>query len=263
VNSEVRIALGVEYAGTAFCGWQYQPHARTVQEELQKAVSKVANHEVEVFAAGRTDTGVHALNQVVHFDTESQRSQRGWLLGINANLPKDVSVNWVRPVSEEFNARFSAIKRSYRYLILNRLSRSAVHHQRMWWHYHPLDIERMRAAAAQLIGRHDFSAFRASECQAKSPVKTLDKIDIIKQHDCIAIDVEARSFLHHMVRNLVGVLTAIGNGSKPVEWAGEVLRSADRSCGGITAPPEGLYLVDVRYPAQYALPTVSGFPVLW
>jgi tRNA pseudouridine38-40 synthase len=259
----VRIALGVEYAGTAFCGWQYQPHARTVQDELQKAVSKVANHEIEVFAAGRTDTGVHALNQVVHFDTPSIRELRGWLLGINANLPKDVAVTWVRQVDDEFNARFTAIKRSYRYLILNRLSRSAVHHQRMWWHHHPLDIGRMQAAATQLVGRHDFSAFRASECQAKSPVKTLDKIEISKQHDCIAVDVEARSFLHHMVRNLVGVMAAIGDGSKPVEWAGEVLRSADRSRGGITAPPEGLYLVDVRYPEQYSLPTVSGFPVLW
>ncbi len=259
----MRIALGIEYAGTHFCGWQYQPHARTVQGELQKAVSKVANHEIEVFAAGRTDTGVHALNQVVHFDTDAVREQRGWLLGINANLPKDVAVTWVRPVEHDFNARFSAVKRSYRYLILNRLSRSAVHHQRMWWHHHPIDIDRMRAAAEQLVGQHDFSAFRASECQAKSPIKTLDKIDISKQEDCIAVDVEARSFLHHMVRNLVGVMTAIGDGSRPVEWAGEVLRSADRSRGGITAPPDGLYLVDVRYPEQYSIPTVSGFPVLW
>lgn len=259
----MRIALGIEYAGTAFCGWQYQPHARTVQGELQKAVSRVANHPIEVFAAGRTDTGVHALNQVVHFDTDSQREQRGWLLGINANLPKDVNVTWVREVDDSFNARFSAVKRSYRYLILNRLSRSAVHHQRMWWHHHPLDIERMQAAADQLIGQHDFTAFRASECQAKSPVKTLDKIVVTRQADCIAVDVEARSFLHHMVRNLVGVMTAIGDGSKPVDWAGEVLRSVDRSQGGVTAPPDGLYLVDVQYPPQYSLPTVSGFPVLW
>lgn len=259
----MRVALGVEYAGSDFCGWQYQPHARTVQGELQKAVSKVANHEIEVFAAGRTDTGVHALNQVVHFDTDSIREQRGWLLGINANLPKDVNVSWVRTVDNDFNARFSAIKRSYRYLILNRLSRSAVHHQRMWWHYHALDIELMQAAADQLIGRHDFSAFRASECQAKSPIKTLDKIVVSREQDCIAIDVEAKSFLHHMVRNLVGVMTAIGEGSKPVNWAGEVLRSADRSQGGITAPPDGLYLVDVQYPSHYSLPTVSGFPVLW
>jgi tRNA pseudouridine38-40 synthase len=259
----VRIALGVEYAGTDFCGWQSQPHARTVQGELEKAISVVANHQVEVYAAGRTDTGVHALNQVVHFDTESIRAQRGWLLGINANLPKDVNVTWVNEVDADFNARFTAIKRSYRYLILNRLSRSAVHHNRMWWHHHPLDTERMQQAANQLIGRHDFSAFRASECQAKSPIKTLDKIVVSRQQDCIAVDVEARSFLHHMVRNLVGVMATIGDGSKPVEWAGEVLRSVDRSQGGITAPAEGLYLVDVQYPEQYSLPTVSGFPVLW
>ena len=259
----MRIALGVEYAGTDFCGWQYQPHSRNVQGSLQKAVSKVANHPVEVYAAGRTDTGVHALNQVIHFDTESVRDPRGWLLGINANLPKDINVTWVRHVDDEFHARFSATKRSYRYLILNRLSRSSVHHQRMWWHYHPLDIARMQAAADQLVGRHDFTAFRASECQAKSPIKTLDKIVVSRQQDIIAVDVEAKSFLHHMVRNLGGVMAAIGDGSKPVEWAGEVLRSVDRSRGGITAPAEGLYLVDVSYPEQYSFPAVSGFPVLW
>lgn len=259
----MRIALGVEYAGSKFCGWQYQPHARSVQEVLEKAASKVANHPIEVYAAGRTDTGVHALNQVVHFDTDAHREVRGWLLGINANLPKDVNVTWVREVDDEFHARFTAIKRSYRYLILNRLSRSAVHHQRMWWHYHPIDIERMQAAADQLVGNHDFSSFRASECQANSPVKTLDKIVVSRQQDVIAVDVEAKSFLHHMVRNLLGVMVAIGDGSKPVEWAGEVLRSADRSQGGITAPAEGLYLVDVKYPEQYSIPAVSGFPVLW
>ncbi len=259
----MRIALGIEYAGTDFCGWQSQPHARTVQGELEKAASVVANHPIQVYAAGRTDTGVHALNQVVHFDTDAQRSERSWLLGINANLAKDLNVTWVKPVEDSFNARFSAVKRSYRYLILNRLSRSAVHHNRMWWHHHPLDIHRMQAAADQLIGKHDFSAFRASECQANSPIKTLDKILVSQQQDCIAIDVEARSFLHHMVRNLVGVMAAIGDGSKPVDWAGEVLRSVDRSQGGVTAPAQGLYLVDVQYPPEYSIPTVSGFPVLW
>jgi len=259
----VKIALGIEYAGTDFCGWQSQPHARTVQAELEKAISVVANHKVDVFAAGRTDTGVHALNQVVHFDTESERSDRGWLLGINANLPKDVNVTWTQAVDDTFHARFSAVKRRYRFLILNRLSRSAVHHNRMWWHRHRLDIQRMQAAADQLIGKHDFSAFRASECQARSPIKTLDKIVVRREQDCIAVDVEAQSFLHHMVRNLVGVMAAIGDGSKPVEWAGEVLRSVDRSQGGVTAPPQGLYLVDVHYPEEYSMPTVSAFPVLW
>jgi tRNA pseudouridine38-40 synthase len=258
-----RIALGVEYDGTHFCGWQFQPHARSVQDVLQQAVSKVANHPVEVFAAGRTDTGVHALNQVVHFDTDSIRSMRGWLLGVNVNLPDDVNITWVSEVDNEFNARFSAIKRRYRYLILNRLSRSAIHRQRMTKHPYPLDVDKMQAGADQLIGYHDFSSFRASECQANSPMKTLDRITVTRQDDCIAIDVEAKSFLHHMVRNIAGVLIAIGDGSAPVEWAGEVLRYANRSKGGVTAPPDGLYLVDVEYPSHYQLPKVSGFPVLW
>lgn len=259
----MRIALGVEYAGTDFCGWQIQSHSRTVQEELQKAISIVANHSVEIYAAGRTDTGVHALNQVIHFDSDSIRADRGWLLGINANLPKDINVTWVRLVDAEFHARFTAVERSYRYLILNRLSRSAVHHKRMWWHYPALDEKLMQAAADQLVGKHDYSAFRASECQAHSPIKTVDKISVTRHQDCIAIDVVARSFLHHMVRNLVGVMVAIGDQSKPVEWAGQVLRSADRSKGGITSPADGLYLVDVRYPEEYSIPSVSGFPVLW
>lgn len=259
----MRIALGVEYAGTDFSGWQYQPGLRTVQGSLQQAASVVANHPVEVYAAGRTDTGVHALNQVVHFDTDARREDRGWLLGINANLPKDVNITWCRQVPDDFHARFTALKRSYRYLIMNRLPRSAIHHNRMWWHYHELDINRMQSAAQLLIGKHDFSAFRASECQAASPIKTLDKIVISRHDDCIAIDVEARSFLHHMVRNLVGVLSAIGEGKKPVDWSAEVLASKDRAQGGITAPAEGLYFVDVQYPQEYSLPHLSAFPVLW
>lgn len=259
----MRIALGVEYHGSNFNGWQAQPGQRTVQGCLTEAVSSVANHELEIHAAGRTDTGVHALNQVVHFDSDAERSERGWLLGINTNLPEDININWIRIVDERFHARFSAIQRSYRYLILNRLSRSAIHYQRMWWTHKPIEIEPMQAAASALIGHHDFSAFRAVECQAKSPMKTLDSITVSRHQDCIAIDVTARSFLHHMVRNLVGVLVPIGEGKKPVHWAADVLQSCDRNQAGITAPPEGLYLTDVHYPQHYLLPVVSGFPVLW
>lgn len=259
----MRIALGIEYAGTRFCGWQYQPGQRSVQGELQKAVSFVANHPVEVHAAGRTDTGVHALSQVVHFDTDAIRDPHSWVLGVNANLPDDINVGWAKTVDADFHARFSALKRRYRYLILNRASRSALHARRMWWVYRPLDERLMQTAADQLVGRHDFSAFRASECQAKSPIKTLDSIVVSRRDDCIAIDVEARSFLHHMVRNLVGVIGAVGQGRQPASWAREVLESRDRDKGGVTAPAEGLYLVGVTYPDQYALPAVSAFPVLW
>lgn len=259
----MRIALSVEYDGSRFHGWQYQPRQRTVQGILQTVVSQVANTPTEVFAAGRTDTGVHALNQVVHFDTEAFRAEHNWLMGLNANLPDDICVKWVKNVPDEFHARFSAIKRRYRYLILNRASRSAIHHQRMWWYYKSLDENNMQLAANMLLGQHDFSAFRAQECQAKSPIKTLDKIIVTRRDDCIAVDVEARSFLHHMVRNLLGVLVPVGEGKKTVSWVEDVLQSRDRNLAGVTAPPHGLYLTQVVYSDEYSLPTVSAFPVLW
>ena len=259
----MRIALSVEYDGSRFHGWQYQPRQRTVQGVLQAAVSQVANTPIEVFAAGRTDTGVHALSQVVHFDTDVFRAEHNWLMGLNSNLPDDVCVKWIKNVPDSFHARFSAVKRRYRYLILNRNSRSALHHRRMWWYYKPLDENNMQLAANMLLGQHDFSALRAQECQAKSPIKTLDSILVTRRDDCIAVDVEARSFLHHMVRNLLGVLVPVGEGKKPVSWVTEVLQSRDRNLAGVTAPPHGLYLMQVVYPQEYSLPAVSAFPVLW
>lgn len=259
----MRIALGVEYDGSLFNGWQSQPQQRTIQGELEKAISRVADQPITVNAAGRTDAGVHALNQVLHFDTNAHRAPHSWMLGINSNLPNDIAVNWVQPVSDDFHARFSAEQRQYRYLLLNRLSRSAIQHQRMWWFYKSLDIDKMQQAADLLLGRHDFSALRARECQAKSPIKTIDAIHISRRDDCIAVDVVARSFLHHMVRNIMGVLTAVGEGKQPVDWVSEVLASKNRDKAGVTAPPQGLYLTDVRYSAEYSLPAVSAFPVLW
>lgn len=259
----MRVALGVEYDGTHFAGWQVQPKQRTVQSCLEQAISVVADQPVSTVAAGRTDSGVHALQQVVHFDTDASRDERNWILGLNTNLPKDINIVWAKPVKNDFSARFSAVRRTYRYLILNRISRSAIHDNRMWWHFQKLDEQRMQAAADILIGHHDFSAFRAKECQAKSPMKTLEKIRVTRFQDCIAIDVVGLSFLHHMVRNLVGVLVPIGEGRQPVEWAKSVLESKQRAHGGITSPPEGLYFVNVDYPQQYGLPTVSGFPVVW
>lgn len=259
----MRVALGVEYDGTHFAGWQVQPKQRTVQLCLEKALSVVADQPVSTVAAGRTDSGVHALQQVVHFDTDASRDERNWILGLNTNLPKDINIVWAKPVNDDFSARFSAVRRTYRYLILNRISRSAIHDNRMWWYFQKLDEKRMQAAADILVGHHDFSAFRAKECQAKSPMKTLEKISVTRFEDCIAIDVVGLSFLHHMVRNLVGVLVPIGEGRQPVEWAKSVLESKQRAQGGITSPPEGLYFVNVDYPQEYELPTVSAFPVVW
>ena len=259
----MRVALGVEYDGTNFAGWQIQPNQPTVQDAIQKAISIVANQPTTVTAAGRTDSGVHALNQVIHFDTDAIRTERNWILGLNSNLPKDVNVVWAKLVDDAFSARFSAFRRHYRYVLINRVSRTSIHNNRMWWVFKPLDIEKMQQAADLLVGHHDFSAFRAKECQANSPVKTLERLQVTKQGDCIAIDVTAQSFLHHMVRNLVGVLVPIGQGDQPVAWAKLVLESKDRAQGGITSPPQGLFFVDVEYPQQYSLPAVSGFPVLW
>jgi tRNA pseudouridine38-40 synthase len=259
----VRIALGIEYDGTHFSGWQIQIEQRTVQSCLNDAIAIVANHPVKTTAAGRTDSGVHAIQQVVHFDSSAERSPRNWVLGINANLPRDINVVWAKPVTDDFSARFSATSRSYRYLILNRQSRSAIHDNRMWWYFKKLDIKRMQEAAKLLVGHHDFSAFRAKECQATTPMKTLERISVTQVDDCIAVDVKAQSFLHHMVRNIVGVLVPIGEGSQDVEWAEFVLQSKDRALGGITSPPEGLYFVNVDYPEKYELPTVSAFPVVW
>lgn len=259
----MRVALGIEYDGTNFSGWQVQPEQRTVQSSLEHAISIVADQAVKTVAAGRTDSGVHALQQVVHFDTDALRDERSWILGLNTNLPSDINVVWARPVDDDFSARFSAVRRTYRYLILNRISRSAIHNNKMWWYFQKLDEQRMQAAADILVGHHDFSAFRAKLCQAKSPMKTVEDITVTRHDDCIAIDVTAQSFLHHMVRNLVGVLVPIGEGRQPVEWAERVLQSKQREQGGITSPPDGLYFVNVEYPQQYALPTVSAFPVVW
>ena len=250
----MRWALGVEYDGSAFHGWQTQADVVTVQQQLEQALSRVADHPVSVQCAGRTDTGVHGLGQVVHFDSPAKRSSRSWILGSNVNLPPQINVNWAQPVANEFHARFSATSRSYRYLILNRMTRSAVWRDRAVWVHQPLDEKRMAAAASALVGRHDFSSYRALGCQAKSPVRTISELSVTRGADRITIDVTADGFLHHMVRNIAGVLIAIGEGERPVAWSAEVLQHRDRTLGGVTAPPQGLYLVGVGYPAHFGLP---------
>ena len=256
----MKIALGVEYNGNQFHGWQLQQEGvRTVQLCLEEAIAKVAAHEVRVYCAGRTDTGVHAMGQVAHFETHAQRTERQWLLGINVNLPNDISVNWVKFVDDEFHARFSAMSRAYRYYIWNRPTRSALLTGKVSWTHHPLDHERMQQAALALVGTHDFSSYRALQCQAKSPVKTLHKLEVERAGDMIVLKLKANAFLHHMVRNIAGVLIAIGKNDKPVEWSAEVLALKDRTLGGVTAMPDGLYFESVEYPETFDIPA-TGFP---
>lgn len=244
----MRIAVGIEYDGTAYSGWQKQKNAVGVQERVETALSTVANESVDVTCAGRTDTGVHASGQVAHFDTTASRSDHGWLLGANSNLPDDINVSWARPVSGDFHARFSATSRRYRYVILNRLVRSALERHRAWWVYQHLDDQAMHAAAQQLLGEHDFSAFRAAGCQAATANRKIMSINVSRDRDWISLDIRANAFLQHMVRNIMGTLTTIGFGNEPVAWAGQVLQSKDRKMGGIAAPPHGLTLVQVTYP---------------
>ena len=254
----MRIALGIEYDGTAYNGWQRQRTGHGVQACLEAAVSDVANEPVEVTCAGRTDTGVHASGQVAHFDTSAERSERGWLLGANSNLPDDINVSWVKQVGDDFHARFSATARSYRYVILNRLVRSALHRHRAWWVHQPIEHGRMHDAAQVLVGEHDFSSFRAAGCQASGPIREVLSIAVTRDADWIVLEVTANAFLQHMVRNITGTLVEIGTGEQPVDWAGDVLARRDRKAGGIAAPPHGLTLVGVEYPDEFAIP-----PPLW
>ena len=259
----MRIALGVEYDGSAFKGWQLQRHAvRTVQGVLEDALSRVAAHPVRVICAGRTDTGVHAVGQVVHFETTAERTPRNWLMGANVNLPPDVAVNWALPVNDEFHARFMAQSRQYRYLIMNRPTRSSLLARHVTWVHQPLDAGAMHAAGQVLVGTHDFSSYRALGCQAKSPVRTLHSLAVVRRGELIDIRVHANAFLHHMIRNIAGVLIAIGRGDRSVDWAAQVLAQRDRTQGGVTAPPDGLYLERVWYPNDYRIPAPPPVPLI-
>lgn len=257
----MRLALGVEYDGSQFAGWEGQPGRRTVQETVEAALSRVADRPVRVVCAGRTDAGVHAWGQVVHFDAPAYRAERAWLLGGNANLPPDVSLTWARPVPEHFDARRSALRRHYRYLVYNHPLRPALLRDRVCWECRPLEVERMQAGGAFLLGEHDFSAFRAAACQARSPVRRVERLEVTRRGRLIAIDVVANAFLHHMVRNIAGVLMAIGLGKEPTQWARRVLEGRDRRLAGVTAEPQGLCLVGVEYPSRFQTPPVP--PPAW
>lgn len=258
----MRIALGVEYLGTAFSGWQSQKHdVRTVQECVEKALSKVANHPVSVICAGRTDAGVHATGQVIHFDTDAERRMRSWMLGATVSLPDDVGIAWVKPVPEDFHARFTALSRRYRYVIANRDSRPGVLNHRATWVYRPLDAERMHAAAQYLIGENDFSSFRAQGCQSRTPMRNVHWVEVTRRGGYVCIEIQANAFLHHMVRNIAGVLIEIGMGDREPEWVQELMQIRDRAQGGVTAPSDGLYLVGVNYPSEYEIPSLASGPL--
>jgi tRNA pseudouridine38-40 synthase len=253
-----RIAMGIEYDGTGFRGWQTQTGVPTVQASLEAAISRVADHAVTIHCAGRTDAGVHALEQVVHFETTTKRRERSWVLGCNVNLPSDVAVRWAHQVDDRFHARFSAVARHYRYQILIRRTRSPLRHNRAVWIHESLDAERMREAGHALVGEHDFTSFRAVACQAKSPIRRVYYLDISEHAGMLSLQVGANGFLHHMVRNIAGVLMAVGRGEAPVTWTQELLQVRDRRLGGVTAPPHGLYFVRADYPSEFALPQREG-----
>lgn len=254
----MRIAVGIEYDGTGYVGWQRQKSGTGVQERVEDALAIVANEPVDVFCAGRTDTGVHATAQVIHFDTAADRTDRGWLLGMNSNLPDDINATWATRVDDEFHARFSALSRRYRYRILNQLARSALYRHRAWWVHESLDEKAMQAGADLLVGKHDFSAYRAAGCQASTAVREISHLAIQRRGPWITITVTANAFLQHMVRNITGTLVAIGRGEEKPAWAKEVLDAADRTAGGSAAPPHGLTLVGVGYPDEFGVPPRNG-----
>ncbi|GAB7125714.1 tRNA pseudouridine(38-40) synthase TruA [Silvimonas sp. JCM 19000] len=249
----MRYALAIEYDGRAFCGWQIQPDQLTVQGALEDAVSRMAGQAVRVHAAGRTDTGVHASGQIAHFDTDVQRPLTAWVRGVNSFLPDGVAVRWAQAVPDTFHARFCATSRHYRYLLLNHPVRPALLAGRVGWIHNPLDLDAMRAAARLLLGTHDFSSFRAAECQAKTPIKTMKRVEISATGTLLNIDFEADAFLHHMVRNLMGALLHIGKGNAAPAWILEMMALRDRTVAPPTFMPDGLYLAGVSYPAEFGL----------
>ncbi len=253
-NVMSRLAMCVEYDGSHYHGWQTQRGVVTVQETIEEAVSSVADEQIQVITAGRTDAGVHATGQIVHYDSSSNRSRKAWLRGVNSNLPESVVVSWVLPVLPTFHARYSAVTRSYRYVLLNRHVRPTYLSRRVSWEYRPLDIEKMREAVKPLLGEQDFNAYRAVSCQSNTSVRIIHELEINQKESWIWFDIRANGFLKHMVRNIVGVLVAIGAGESEPSWSREVLETRDRTMGGITATPDGLYLCGVSYPDEYNLP---------
>ena len=247
----MKFALGIEYDGSQFAGWQMQKHGtRTVQACVETALSNVANQPVQVVCAGRTDTGVHATGQVVHFECDSPRDEKAWVMGVNTQLPDDVASIWAKPVTDDFSARFSATARQYRYIISNRQARPAVLSKKVTWKHGEFNVEAMHEAAQVLMGEQDFSSFRSSACQAEHANRNVHWVNVSRTGDYIYIDIEANAFLHHMVRNIVGSLIMIGQAVQPVSWMADLMRCKDRKQAGPTALADGLYMVKVTYPKE-------------
>ena len=250
----------IEYEGTKYHGWQRLSHASSVQEEVEKALSFVANHEVAISCAGRTDSGVHGIGQIIHFESDAKRNEKAWRMGCNTNLPDDIVLRWIQPVDDDFHARFSARSRRYRYIILNNQIRPALLNKKVCWYREALDEKPMQEAATLLLGEHDFSSFRAAGCQAKHAIRELQEIKVTREGSYVYVDIVANAFLHHMVRNIVGCLLEVGDSRRPVEWISALLDVKDRTQAGITAPACGLYFVSVDYPSKFDLPKKAEPP---
>lgn len=259
----MKIAIGIEYDGSRFHGWQSQPSGETVQDRLEGAIATVAGEPVRLAAAGRTDAGVHALGQVAHFETNAVRPESAWVRGVNTLLAQAVAVQWAAPVADDFHARYSAISRTYRYVLYNHPVRPALHHGRVGWFHLPLDVDAMRTALVPLAGEHDFSAFRSSECQAKSPVRILRSWSLQRHGAYLCFEFTANGFLHHMVRNIVGCLVYVGKGKHPPGWLAGVLAGRDRRQAAPTFPPDGLYLTAVDYAPGWALPAFESSRIVF
>ncbi len=255
-----RIAFGIEYDGANYCGWQRQHHSSTVQAAVETAIAKVANHDVASICAGRTDAGVHAFGQVIHFDTSANRPDFAWLRGVNTYLPKDIRVIWCKRVPGDFDARRSALSRRYCYIITNRNVRPGIMHKAISWVFGELCVKSMQEGATYLQGNHDFASFRGSHCQSKTSIRTIHSIKVSRKAETIILDISANAFLHHMVRNIAGSLIAVGQGKYPSSWINEVLQAKDRRAAGVMAAPNGLYLLEVSYPDEFDLPKLSSSP---
>ncbi|AIN47281.1 tRNA pseudouridine(38-40) synthase TruA [Candidatus Palibaumannia cicadellinicola] len=255
-NGNIKLALGIAYDGSAYYGWQRQPKVPSVQACLEQALSRIANESVSVCCAGRTDAGVHATGQVVHFETYARRTNIAWTLGVNTNLPTSIAVRWVMQVQKDFHARFSATARCYRYIIYNHRLRPAILSNGLTHYCQPLDAGKMERAGQCLLGENDFTSFRALQCQYRTPWRNLHKLRVIRKGPYILVDITANAFLYHMVRNIVGSLIEVGCGHKPESWIADLLFLKDRSLAGVTACAKGLYLVDVDYPSHFALPSL-------